>query len=75
MIFFKVVEPARRRPRPRKQDEDEDIEVHTFSLVEARDMIRRGEIRDMKTIVGLRLISGRFSIPKRAGVVQTFRSA
>jgi hypothetical protein len=37
-------------------DEDEDIEVKTFTIVEARDMIRRGEIRDMKTIVGLRLI-------------------
>jgi len=55
MVFFKVSSletPA----EAARQDEDEDIEVHTFSLVEARDMIRRGEIRDMKTIVGLRLI-------------------
>jgi ADP-ribose pyrophosphatase len=37
-------------------DEDEDIEVRTFTLKEARDMIRRGEIVDMKTVVGLSLI-------------------
>jgi ADP-ribose pyrophosphatase len=34
-------------------DEDEDIEVRTFSLKEARDMVRRGEIVDMKTVIGL----------------------
>ena len=37
-------------------DEDEDIEARTFELREAREMIRRGEIVDMKTIVGLGLI-------------------
>jgi hypothetical protein len=37
-------------------DEDEDIEAKTFELREARDMIRRGEITDMKTVVGLTLI-------------------
>jgi ADP-ribose pyrophosphatase len=37
-------------------DEDEDIEPKTFTLAEARDMIRRGEIVDMKTVVGLGLI-------------------
>jgi ADP-ribose pyrophosphatase len=38
------------------QDEDEDIEVRTFSLADARDMIRRGEIIDMKTVAGLTLL-------------------
>ena len=55
MVFFKVSSletPAEKA----KQDEDEDIEVKTFTLGEARDMIRRGEISDMKTLVGLRLI-------------------
>ena len=55
MVFFKASSletPA----EAAAQDEDEDIEVKTFTIVEARDMIRRGEIRDMKTIVGLRLI-------------------
>jgi ADP-ribose pyrophosphatase len=37
-------------------DEDEDIEPRTFTLAEAREMIRRGEIVDMKTVVGLGLI-------------------
>src|ERR671914_383683 len=37
-------------------DEDEDIEPRTFTLHEAREMIRRGEITDMKTVVGLSLI-------------------
>jgi ADP-ribose pyrophosphatase len=37
-------------------DEDEDIEPRTFTIPEAREMIRRGEITDMKTVVGLGLI-------------------
>lgn len=37
-------------------DEDEDIEPRVFTLREARDMVRRGEIIDMKTVVGLTLI-------------------
>jgi ADP-ribose pyrophosphatase len=37
-------------------DEDEDIEPRTFTIPEAREMIRRGEITDMKTVVGLTLI-------------------
>jgi ADP-ribose pyrophosphatase len=37
-------------------DEDEDIEAQVFELRDAREMVRRGEIVDMKTIVGLTLI-------------------
>lgn len=37
-------------------DEDEDIEPRTFSIPEAREMVRRGEIVDMKTVVGLGMI-------------------
>jgi ADP-ribose pyrophosphatase len=37
-------------------DEDEDIEAKTFTLAEAREMVRRGEVVDMKTIVGLGLL-------------------
>jgi ADP-ribose pyrophosphatase len=37
-------------------DEDEDIEARTFELAEAREMIRRGEIVDMKTVVGLTMV-------------------
>lgn len=55
MVFFKVSN-LETPETPAQQDEDEDIEVKTFTLADARDMIRRGEINDMKTIVGLRLI-------------------
>ncbi len=37
-------------------DEDEDIEPKVFTLRDARDMVRSGEIVDMKTVVGLTLI-------------------
>jgi ADP-ribose pyrophosphatase len=37
-------------------DDDEDLEPKTFSIAEAREMVRRGEIVDMKTIVGLGLL-------------------
>jgi hypothetical protein len=37
-------------------DEDEDIEPRTYTIAEAREMVRRGEIVDMKTVVGLGLI-------------------
>jgi ADP-ribose pyrophosphatase len=37
-------------------DEDEDIESRVFELREAREMVRRGEITDMKTLVGLTLV-------------------
>ena len=37
-------------------DEDEDIEPRTFRISDAREMVRRGEITDMKTVVGLTLL-------------------
>lgn len=55
MIFFRLStleEPA----EAAALDEDEDIEAKTFELREARDMVRRGEIVDMKTVLGLTLI-------------------
>jgi ADP-ribose pyrophosphatase len=55
MVFFRLSgleEPT----EAAAADEDEDIEVKIFDLREARDMIRRGEITDMKTVVGLGLI-------------------
>jgi ADP-ribose pyrophosphatase len=55
MVFFRVSsleEPT----EAAALDEDEDIEARTFELREARDMIRRGEITDMKTVAGLAMI-------------------
>jgi ADP-ribose pyrophosphatase len=37
-------------------DEGEDIEAKPFELREARDMVRRGEITDLKTVAGLAMI-------------------
>jgi len=55
MIFFRVsnLEPSEEKAHV---DEDEDIEAKTFELRDAREMVRRGEIVDMKTIVALTLL-------------------
>jgi ADP-ribose pyrophosphatase len=37
-------------------DEDEDIEAKVFTISDVRDMIRHGEIIDMKTVAGLTLV-------------------
>lgn len=55
MIFFHCTElsaPA----RPLALDEDELLEPRTFRVSEVRRMIARGQIVDMKTIVGMELI-------------------
>lgn len=55
MVFFRVsglTKPA----EAAALDEDEDIEVRVFSLKAAREMVRSGEIVDMKTVVGLSLL-------------------
>ena len=55
MLFFRVSgleDPA----HAAAGDEDEDIEARTFSVSDAREMVRRGEIVDMKTVVGLAMI-------------------
>lgn len=52
MIFFRLsslAEPT----EAAELDEDEHIEPRTFTFADAREMIRRGEIIDMKTIAGL----------------------
>lgn len=47
-------------PRPdgpaAEKDEDEDIRVHTFSLDDARELVRRGDVVDLKTAWGLTLV-------------------
>jgi ADP-ribose pyrophosphatase len=55
MVFFRLSglsEPT----EAAAVDEDEDIEPRTFALADVREMIRKGEIVDMKTVVGLGLI-------------------
>ena len=55
MVFFRLSgldEPT----EAAQLDEDEDIEPRVFELRDAREMVRRGEIVDMKTVVGLAMI-------------------
>lgn len=55
MVFFRLSDFS--VPDEKAEvDEDEEIEVKTFEISEARDMVRRGDITDMKTVVGLTLI-------------------
>jgi len=52
MFFFRV--SGLSVPEERAElDEDEDIEVRRFSLKDAREMIRTGQIIDMKTVIAL----------------------
>ena len=57
MIFFRV---SGLRPPPsdsiHKPDEDEDITTRPMSAAEAKAMVKRGEIIDLKTAYALTLI-------------------
>lgn len=57
MIYFRCTDL--RPPAPGStahQDADEDLEPQTFSIEDARRMVREGEIVDLKTALGLTLI-------------------
>ena len=57
LIFFRVSGLARPGPDSSYHaDEDEDIEARAFSVEDARAMVERGEIVDLKTAYGLTLI-------------------
>lgn len=55
MLFFRV-SGLEESDQPAAVDEDEDIEARTFTFADARDMVRSGEIVDMKTLAGLTMI-------------------
>lgn len=57
LIFYRATglhEPA--ADSTRRPDEDEDIETMSVTVAEARAMVERGEIIDLKTAYGLTLI-------------------
>jgi ADP-ribose pyrophosphatase len=57
MIFYRCTDlqpPA--SDSTAHKDEDEDLEPRTFTIAEARRLVREGEIMDLKTVVGLTLI-------------------
>ena len=55
MVFFRL-SGLEKTDEKAALDEDEDIETKVFELRDAREMVRRGEIQDMKTLAGLTLI-------------------
>jgi ADP-ribose pyrophosphatase len=55
MVFFRL-SGLETSAEQRHVDEDEDIEAKTFALRDVREMVRRGEIVDMKTVVAVGLI-------------------
>jgi ADP-ribose pyrophosphatase len=57
MIFYRVSSLCPPAPdSPHKPDDDEDIEAKTMTIDEARAMVRRGEIVDLKTAYALTLL-------------------
>ena len=59
MIFFRVsnLKPPPENS-PHKPDDDEDIETRSMTVAEARGMVDRGEIVDLKTAYALTLLRG-----------------
>ncbi len=55
MIFY-LATGLSRPVQPASPDEDEDIEARTFTVAEARAMVQRGEIVDMKSALALTLV-------------------
>ena len=57
LIFFRVSQLRSPAPdSPHKPDEDEDIHSQLVTLEDARAMVERGEIIDLKTAYGLTLV-------------------
>jgi ADP-ribose pyrophosphatase len=59
IMHFYLCEQLVAPQRPVEKDEDEQIEPATVSFDDARAMIADGRVMDMKTVVGLSLLSGR----------------
>lgn len=55
MLFYHL-DGLERGPDQAEPDEDEQLEPKVFTLGEARALVARGEILDMKTAVGLMLV-------------------
>jgi hypothetical protein len=57
MIFFRVSSLHAPAPdSPHKPDDDEEIEARVVEVADARDMVARGEIVDLKTAYALTLV-------------------
>ncbi|MDH4067060.1 MAG: NUDIX hydrolase [Acidobacteriota bacterium] len=57
MIYYRCTDLVPPTPdSTARKDDDEDIEPRTFTVAEARALIDRGDIVDLKTVAGLSLI-------------------
>jgi ADP-ribose pyrophosphatase len=57
MIYYRCEDLCAPAPdSTARKDDDEEIEPRTFTIKEARELIRAGEIVDLKTLAGLSLI-------------------
>ena len=55
MVFLRLVQLST-PTEPADQDEDEILEPKVFEVGEVRARIQRGEIQDMKTALGMRML-------------------
>jgi ADP-ribose pyrophosphatase len=55
MIFYRVTGLSR-PAQPASPDEDEDLEARTVTLADAREMVRRREIVDLKSVAALGMV-------------------
>jgi ADP-ribose pyrophosphatase len=57
MIFFRALDLRTPAPdSPHRPDEDEDITAQSFTVADARAMVARGDIIDLKTAYALTLV-------------------
>lgn len=66
-MTFYVCGGLTKPPRPRPGDPDEQITSKVFTEREAWDLVDRGAVRDMKTILGLTLLQRRGKRQQAAG--------
>jgi ADP-ribose pyrophosphatase len=55
MIFYRLT-GLTRPAQPAAPDEDEELEARVLSTADAKDMVRRGEIVDLKSALGLTMV-------------------
>ena len=56
MLFFRLTDLSTPLT-PLQQDEDEILEPRVFTIKDARLLVRSEDVMDMKTILGLSLVS------------------
>lgn len=52
-LHIYLTKDVKKVEKPRLGDEDEDIEMHWYPLKDCIDMIKKGEIVDAKTVIGI----------------------